>query len=231
MPRIILVGGGSASGKTFLTNEVTKYIGEDKILRISMDDYYKDQSHLPIEERAKVNFDHPKSIDWPLFRKQVKDIRSGKAIDRPQYDFVTHSRKKETIKTEPKPLIIIEGIMALVDKEVRDNADLKIFIEASAERRFLRRIIRDTTERGRTFKSVCEQYFASVQPMFEEVIKPSSTYADAVVNNDGVATLSVNVLACLFQKELGVASGKSEYIYEKGELFDEELLKKAFRGE
>lgn len=194
MSKVILIGGGSASGKTYVLNKVLEQIPEDKITHISLDDYYKDFSILPMEERVKVNFDHPKSFDWKLIHSQLKALKEGKEIDKPIYDFVTHSRKKETEKVSPKELIIIEGIMALVNKDLRDLGDLKVFINASRERRLVRRIARDMKERGRTYESIIEQYFSTVQPMFEEIIAPSQYYADLIINNDGGSDNSINVL-------------------------------------
>ena len=195
MSKIVLIGGGSASGKTYVLKKVLEKLPKDKVLCISLDDYYKDFSILPMEERVKVNFDHPKAFDWPLLRSQIKDLKNGKSINKPIYDFVSHGRKKETELVSPKQLILIEGIMALVDKELRDTGDLKVFINASREKRLVRRIERDMKERGRTYDSVITQYFESVQPMFEEIIAPSEYYADLIINNEGYSTNSINVLA------------------------------------
>ena len=199
MSKVVLIGGGSASGKTYVLHEVRKVLPQDKITIISLDDYYKDFSVLPEEERAKVNFDHPKAFDWPLLNKQLKDLKSGKEIDKPIYDFVTHSRKKETEHVVPKDLILIEGIMALVNKDLRSIGDLKVFINASRERRLVRRIERDMKERGRTYESIITQYFESVQPMFEEIIAPSEYYADLIINNEGYSNNSINVLVSVLQ--------------------------------
>ena len=195
MSKVILIGGGSASGKTYTLNKVMEKLPKDKVTVISLDDYYKDFSILPMEERAKVNFDHPKAFDWPLIREQIGALKRGETISKPKYDFVIHGRSKEVDIVEPKELIIIEGIMALVNKDLRAIGDLSIFINASRERRLVRRIERDTKERGRTFDSVVEQYFTTVQPMFEEIIAPSQYYADLIINNDGYSTKSIDVLA------------------------------------
>jgi len=203
MSKVILIGGGSASGKTYTLNKVLEKLPKEKVTVISLDDYYKDFSVLPMEERAKVNFDHPKAFDWPLIREQIADLKSGKTITKPKYDFVTHSRSKEVDIVEPKELIIIEGIMALVNKDLRSIGDLSIFINASRERRLVRRIERDTRERGRTFDSVVEQYFTTVQPMFEEIIAPSQYYADLIVNNEGYTNnKSIDVIASVINNLL-----------------------------
>jgi uridine kinase len=152
-----------------------------------------------MEERAKVNFDHPKAFDWKLMNEQLSALKNGQTIEKPIYDFVTHSRSSKTEIIEPKELIIIEGIMALVNKDLRSIGDLKVFINASRERRLVRRIDRDMKERGRTYESIIEQYFTTVLPMFEEIIAPSQYYADLIINNDGGSTHSIDVLVSVLQ--------------------------------
>ena len=185
MSKIILIGGGSASGKTFVLRKVLEKIPADKITVISIDDYYKDFSVLPMEERAKVNFDHPKAFDWKLMNEQIKALKNGQTIEKPVYDFTIHGRSPKTEKVVPKELIVIEGIMALVNKDLRAMGDLKVYINCSRERRLVRRIDRDQKERGRTYESIIEQYFSTVLPMYEEIIAPSQYYADLIVNNEG----------------------------------------------
>ena len=192
--KVILIGGGSASGKTYVLKRVLEKIPEEKVAHISLDDYYKDFRDLPIEERAKINFDHPKSFDWKLMNSQLKALKNGETIEKPIYDFTTHSRSEKTEIVEPKELILIEGIMALVNRELRSIGDLSVFISASRERRLVRRIDRDMKERGRTYESIIEQYFTTVLPMFEEIIAPSQYYADLIINNDGYSTKSIDVL-------------------------------------
>ena len=199
MSKVVLIGGGSASGKTYVLNKVLKMIPEEKIAHISLDDYYKDFSSLPMEERAKINFDHPKSFDWKLMVSQIKELKEGKTIEKPIYDFTTHSRSNKTEIVEPKELILIEGIMALVNKELRELGDLKVYINASRERRLVRRIERDQRERGRTYESIIEQYFSTVQPMYEEIIAPSQYYADVILNNDGIKTQSIEILVSVLK--------------------------------
>ena len=192
--KVILIGGGSASGKTYVLKKVLEKIPEEKVAHISLDDYYKDFRELPFEERAKINYDHPKSFDWKLINSQLKALKNGETIEKPIYDFVTHSRSDKTEIVEPKELIIIEGIMALVNRELRSIGDLSVFISASRERRLVRRIERDMKERGRSYDSIIEQYFTTVLPMFEEIIAPSQYYADLIINNDGNKTKSIDVL-------------------------------------
>jgi uridine kinase len=194
MAKLVLVGGGSASGKTFIINKVLERIPTEKIAHISLDDYYKDFSILPMEERVKVNYDHTKAFDWKLMVSQLNDLKNGKTIDKPIYDFVIHGRKKETEKVESKEIILVEGIMALVNKDLRELGDLSVFINASRERRLTRRLERDMKERGRSYESIIEQYFSTVLPMYEEIIAPSEYYADLIIRNDGYTTKSIDVL-------------------------------------
>ena len=202
MSKVILIGGGSASGKTYVLNKVLEKLPADKVAHISIDDYYKVFSNLPLEERAKINFDHPKAFDWPLMNKQLKELKEGKTIEKPIYDFKIHDRSDKTEIVEPKELIIIEGIMALVNKDLRSIGDLKVFINASREKRFIRRLERDQRERGRSYDSIIEQYFTTVQPMFEEIIGPSQYYADLIINNEGYTNNSIDVLVSVLQNML-----------------------------
>ena len=191
--KVILIGGGSASGKTYVLRKVLEKFG-DQIAHVSLDDYYKDFSNLSFEERSKITFDHPKSFDWKLIHEQISNLKNGVAIEKPIYDFTIHGRSGKTEIIEPREILVVEGIMALVNKDLRALGDLNVFINASRERRLVRRIARDTKERGRTYESVIEQYFATVQPMFEEIIAPSQYYADLIINNDGYSTKSIDVL-------------------------------------
>ena len=228
MPRIILVGGGSSSGKTYVTKAVLDALGSDNFNRISMDDYYKCHTNLSMEERAALNYDHPKAFDWKLMREQVKALKNGQAIDKPIYDFVTHDRLPETERVEPSKVIVLEGIMALVYAEIREMGDIKIFINASPERRFLRRLLRDSNERGRSFESIVNQYFATVAPMYGEIVEPSKQYADIIVNNDGVENHAVDVLASLFLQQIDLFDMRTEKIVLEKEVFNEEALASAF---
>lgn len=227
MNRLVLVGGGSSSGKSYITSEVMKRLGEEDIVRLTMDDYYKDQSDISLEDRYKVNYDHPKAFDWPLMRKQLKDLKDGKPVQKPVYDFVTLTRSEKVETIEPKKVILVEGIMALVDKEIRKLGDIKVFITASAERRFLRRLIRDKRDRGRTFDNIVSQYFNTVQPMYGEVVEPSSIYADFIINNDGVKNIAVDILTVLLKEEIA-SSGHSYSPKAMEEEFDGISLAEAF---
>ena len=197
--KIILVGGGTASGKTYVIDQVIKLLGENNVTHFSIDDYYKDLSAMTLEERKKQNFDHPKAFDWKLMKEQLYALKRGETIKKPVYDYKEHNRSDKVEVVTPKDLIIVEGIMALVNKDVRELGDLKVFINASRERRLLRRMERDINERGRTYDSITEQYFKSVQPMYEEIIGPSQYYADLIINNDGYDNKSIEVLAAVLK--------------------------------
>ncbi len=226
MARIILVGGGSSSGKSFVTQEVLKNVGEENVTRMTMDDYYLDQTDIPFADRYKVNYDHPKAFDWPLMRKQIRALKEGLPIEKPVYDFVHLTRSNQIEVVAPKKVIIVEGIMALVDKQVRNLGDLRVFIQAGAERRFLRRIIRDAKERGRSFENIVTQYFNTVQPMYDEIVKPSSEYADLIINNDGVKNLAIDVLTCVIQEQLDIANN----VKAEKQVMDEEFTEEVLRG-
>ena len=199
MAKIVLVGGGSASGKTYVIDQVIDKLGKDNITHFSIDDYYKDLSNLTLEERKKQNFDHPKAFDWKLMRLQLSILKDDKPVDKPTYDYVEHNRGEKVVHVVPSKLIIVEGIMALVNKDVRELGDLKIFINASRERRLLRRMDRDIHERGRDQESIVNQYFSTVQPMYEEIIGPSQYYADLIVNNDGYDNKSIEVICAVLK--------------------------------
>ena len=230
MPSIVLVGGGSSSGKTYLTRQVIASLGEENVTLLTLDDYYKDQSDMPLAERYNVNYDHPRAFDWQLMRKQLKALKEGNPIEKPIYDFVTLTRSGKTEIVEPKKLIVVEGIMALVDKQVRDLGDVSVFIQASAERRFLRRLIRDVKERGRTFENVTKQYFATVQPMYDEIVKPSSIYADLIVNNDGVKNLAVDVLKRVMEEQLEKADAGNPEKKAMSEEFSDSSFTELLKG-
>lgn len=230
MTRIILVGGGSSSGKSYVTTSVLKALNEPDIMRVSLDDYYKDHSEMSFEERKALNYDHPNAFDWKLMRKQVRDLKEGREIDKPIYDFVTHNRTKETEHIVPKKVVVLEGIMALIDKEIRSYGDIKVFINASYERRFLRRLIRDRHERGRDFESIVNQYFSTVAPMYGEIVAPSLQYADLIINNDGVENNAIDILARVFLQQLDYFDHPQAKLYAEPESFDEQILRAAFEG-
>lgn len=229
MARIILVGGGSSSGKTYVTKTVIQRMGEEHFTHLSIDDYYKDQTNVPLEERKKVNYDHPKAFDWKLLRSHIKDLKNDLPIDKPLYDFTIHNRSGEMEHIVPKKIVVVEGIMALVDKTLRDLGDLRIFITATPEVRFLRRFIRDHNERNRTYENIVNQYITTVAPMYEEIVAPSSNYADLIINNDGIANLAMDVLTCVFNEELSKANDGLNHEVHSSNEFSEDILSRVFQ--
>ena len=194
-PILIAIAGGSASGKTTVVKKIIEQLNSKDITVISHDDYYKDLTHLALTERYKVNFDHPDSIDNDLFVAQLKDLLDGKSISKPKYDFVQHNRCNEYELVEPTKIIIIEGILILEDERVRDLATIKLFVESDDDIRFIRRLVRDTKERGRSIESVINQYLTTVKPMYYAFIKPTKRYADIIIPNDSTHDVAVDCIA------------------------------------
>lgn len=193
-PLIIAIAGGSASGKSTVVEEIVASLKSVEITVICHDDYYKDQSHMTMEERVKTNYDHPSSLDNELFVSHLKDLVAGKTIQKPQYDFVNHTRKSQTVQVKPTKIIIIEGILVLEEKQIRDCADVKIFVKCDEDVRFIRRLKRDIEERGRTLDNVINQYLTTVKPMFNKYVNPSSRYADLIIPNDNKHDVAVDFL-------------------------------------
>ncbi|MDT8336276.1 MAG: uridine kinase [Candidatus Izemoplasmatales bacterium] len=193
-PVIIAVAGGSSSGKTTVVNKIMLNFNAEKIEVIRHDDYYKDESDKTIEERRKINYDHPLSLDNDLFYKHVLDLINNKPVDKPTYDFVELNRTKVTEKVYPAEIIILEGILVLEDERIRNLADIKIFVEADDDIRLIRRIKRDTAERGRTLDHVLNQYLSTVKPMHHAFVKPTKRYADIIIPNDYSHDVAVDLI-------------------------------------
>jgi uridine kinase len=193
-PIVIAVAGGSSSGKTTVVNKIMSNFQTEKVEVIRHDDYYKDQSDKTMEERRAVNYDHPLALDNDLFYEHIKDLLAGKAIDKPTYDFVALNRQKVTEKIYPAEIIILEGILVLEDERIRNLADIKIFVEADDDTRLIRRIKRDTTERGRTLENVLNQYLTTVKPMHHAFVKPTKRYADIIIPNDYSHDVAVDII-------------------------------------
>lgn len=194
-PILIAVAGGSASGKTTVVRKIIERLNSSDITVITHDDYYKDLTTLSIEERRKVNFDHPDSLDNDLFVTQLKELLNGHSINKPTYDFVVHNRSDKTENIHPTRIIIIEGILVLEDERVRDLATIKLFVESDDDVRFIRRLVRDTKERGRSIDSVINQYLNTVKPMYYSFIKPTKRYADMIIPNDSNHDVAVDCIA------------------------------------
>ena len=194
-PILIAVAGGSASGKTTVVKKIIQRLNSKDITVITHDDYYKDLTNLPLEERYKVNFDHPDSLDNDLFVEQLSKLLNGETIEKPTYDFIEHNRSKVTTKVSPTRIIMIEGILVLEDERVRDLATIKLFVESDDDIRFIRRLVRDTKERGRSIESVINQYLTTVKPMYYSFIKPTKRYADMIIPNDSTHDVAVDCIA------------------------------------
>ncbi|OGN61858.1 MAG: uridine kinase [Chlamydiae bacterium RIFCSPHIGHO2_12_FULL_49_11] len=216
---LIGIAGGTGSGKTTLAQQIRDNFKINSIL-ISQDAYYKDLSHLPHEERAKANFDHPNSIDFNLLHEHLCALKEGKAIEQPIYDFATHSRKPEKVQIEAVDLIIVEGILLFAIESVRSVCDLKIFIDTDHDIRMLRRIERDIKERGRDFAGVKEQYLTTVKPMHDAFVEPSKVYADVIIPGGGYNLTAISFIVAKLSHDLAV-NGKS--IEEKIKRFESNL--------
>ena len=182
-PRCLVIGiaGGSGSGKTTISRAVVEEIGVDRVELIHHDSYYRDLASVPPQQRAEVNFDHPDSLETELLVEHLSELLRGRTIQKPVYDFTIHTRLPETITVAPKPVIIVEGILVLVDRKLRELMDLKIYVDTAPDIRLMRRLQRDVAERGRTMQSVFEQYVATVRPMHDRFVEPSKSEADALI--------------------------------------------------
>lgn len=203
---IIGIAGGTASGKTTVVKEIVNSLPAGEVVVIPQDSYYKDSSHVPVEERQFINFDHPDAFDWELMVEQLTMLREGKSIDQPTYSYITCTRQAETIHIEPRKIIIIEGIMALVSPKLRKLMDLKIFVDAEADDRLIRLIRRDIVERGRTPEMVLSRYERIVKAMHDEFIEPTKKYADIIIpqggsNDKAIKTLQMAIQFFLDKKE------------------------------
>ncbi|MDD3126677.1 MAG: uridine kinase [Candidatus Izemoplasmatales bacterium] len=193
-PLVIAVAGGSSSGKTTVVNKITKNLPLFDIVVIKHDDYYKDQSEMTIEERRKVNYDHPFALDNDLFYNHITMLLNHQQIEKPTYDFVNLTRALATEMVKSAKIIILEGILVLEDARIRDLADIKIFVEADDDLRFIRRMKRDINERGRTIDQVIDQYLTTVKPMFFAFVKPTKRYADIIIPNDYSHDVAVDII-------------------------------------
>ncbi len=202
-PLIIGVAGGTGSGKTTVSNSILERVGSDQISYIQHDHYYRDRSHLPPEERGKVNFDHPDSLENELLARHLKMLKEGQAVEVPQYDFTTHIRKPETTRVEPRRVILVEGILIFAVKALRDLMDIKVFVDTDADIRLIRRIRRDMTERGRTLESVIRQYTESVRPMHLEFVEPSKRYADIIIPEGGFNVTAIDMVVAKVEAMIG----------------------------
>lgn len=191
---IIGIAGGTGSGKTTVVRKIMETLPGDEIALIPQDSYYNDTTHLTMEERRRINFDHPDAFDWDLLTHQIEELRNGHAIEQPTYSYIESNRQAETVHVEPREVIILEGIMALWKKEIRDLMDLKLFVDADPDERLIRVIQRDTVERGRTTQMVIDRYLDVLKPMHEEFIEPTKRYADLIVPQGGSNSKAIEIM-------------------------------------
>jgi len=193
-PLIIGIAGGSGSGKTTLANSILEAIGEDKIALLPHDAYYRDQRNKTLEERRLVNYDHPDSLETDLMIKHIQALMCGEAIDLPVYDFKQQTRVAETVRIQPKPIILVEGILIFVEPKLRNLFSMKLFVDTDQDICFIRRLLRDVTERGRTVESVIDQYLRTVRPSFIEFVEPTKRFADVIIPVGGQNTVASDMV-------------------------------------
>ena len=197
---IIGIAGGTGSGKSTFTRKLKKEFKDD-VAVLYHDNYYRDQSDIPLEERRKTNYDHPDAMETELLVRQLKELKEGKTIQCPTYDYTLHTRSSEVVTVEPKKVILLEGILVLADERLRDLMDIKVYVEADADERILRRIIRDVKERGRDMEGVVEQYLTTVKPMHYLYVEPTRSTADIVINS-GINPIAFELVKNTIQKIL-----------------------------
>jgi uridine kinase len=193
-PLVIGIAGGSGSGKSTVARNVAAALGDASVAFLDMDAYYLDHAHLSLEERKKVNWDHPNAFDWSHLVDQLSRLGEGHPIDKPVYDFVTHARRADTVRIPPADVVVIDGILLFVDARVRELCDVKVFVDADADIRLIRRIRRDMTKRGRPLAEILEQYLSTVQPMHLEFVEPSKRYADVIVPRGGHNPVAIEMI-------------------------------------
>lgn len=194
-PVIIGIAGGSGSGKTTIAHEIAAKIHEhDRIMIMTQDSYYKDNTGVPMSERKKINYDHPDAFDMPLLEAQLNQLLHRKAIEMPTYDFTAHTRSKKTIHVEPADIIILEGILVLFNQDIRKLMDIKVYVDTDDDIRFIRRLERDMKERGRSLSSIIKQYLATVKPMYHQFVEPTKRYADIIVPEGGENNVAIDML-------------------------------------
>jgi uridine kinase len=210
---VVGIAGGTGAGKTTVSRLIAESVGES-VTRIPMDNYYEDLSHMDLEERSKVNYDHPDAFEWDLMREQLEQLLSGQPVEMPQYDFELHNRKDERETVEPTEVIILEGILSLYDDEINEMLDLRLYVETDADVRILRRIERDVIDRGRDLEGVIDQYLSTVKPMHEQFIEPTKKAADLVIP-EGANSVAINLLEEKLQAEV---NGDATRTWERGAL-------------
>ena len=201
-PVVIGIAGGTGSGKTTVARAIYDKVGSDRIEWISHDSYYRNFEGLTTEERHHINFDHPDSLETELLARHLDVLIKGSAVEVPIYDFTTHSRKPETLRVEPRKVVIVEGILVLAEPELRKRIDIKLFVDTPADIRFVRRLMRDIKSRGRSVESVIEQYVTTVRPMHEEFVEPSKRHADLIIPEGGENLVAIDAIIARVERLL-----------------------------
>lgn len=199
---IIGIAGGTGCGKTTVVNQIINELPDDEVCVISQDSYYNDLSHLSLEERRKTNFDHPLSIDFKLLKQHLEELKKGNTIQQPVYSFLECNRTDETVPTEPRKVVIVEGILIMTDPEIRKMMDIKIFVHADSDERLIRRIKRDVNERGWDLDETLEKYQSTIKPMHAEFIEPSKEYADIIIPNNKHNTVAIDIVRTIINEKL-----------------------------
>jgi len=199
---IIGIAGGTGSGKTTVVSQIIEELPKDEVCVISQDSYYKDTSHLLYDERVKINFDHPKAIDFELLVEHLKELKKGNPIAQPIYSFVEHNRTDKTILTQPRKVVIVEGILILTNLELRKLFDIKIYVHADSDERLIRRLKRDMMERGRDLEEVLTRYQTTLKPMHQQFIEPTKEYADIIIPNNRYNTVAVELIRKIINQRL-----------------------------
>lgn len=199
---IIGIAGGTGSGKTTVVQQIVEELPKDEVCIISQDSYYHDTSHLTYFEREKINFDHPKAIDFELLVHHLKELRKGNTIEQPIYSFVEHNRTKETLTTFPKKVVIVEGILILTHPEIREMFDVKVYVHADSDERLIRRLKRDISERGRDLNEVLNRYQSTLKPMHQQFIEPTKEYADIIIPTNRYNTVAVKLIQNVIHQRL-----------------------------
>ena len=201
---IIGIAGGTGCGKTTVVNQIINQLPEDEVGVISQDSYYNDTSHLSYEERTKINFDHPRAIDFELLVEHLKQLKNGQPIHQPVYSFVKHNRTKDTLLTHPRKVMIVEGILILTNPEVRAMFDIKIFVHTDSDERLIRRLKRDITERGRDLDEVLNRYQNTLKPMHQQFIEPTKEFADIIIPNNKYNTVAVDMVRTIINERISL---------------------------